>query len=155
MKTFKSLGKSTNYKLDKPDKTILETFDNVAGGIVVPFLCHEFTSICPMTGQPDFAKLEITYIPNKKCLESKSLKLYLFSFRNHGAFHEDVTNQIMQDIITRIDPLFIRVWGDFNVRGGIAIKPMALELKEGIAEAQKESIRLKMENYDRLRKFDY
>ncbi len=155
MKTFKSLGNKTTYKLDKPDKDILETFDNVAGDIVVPFLCHEFTSICPMTGQPDFAKFEIAYIPNKKCIESKSLKLYLFSFRNHGEFHEDVTNRIMEDVIDKIKPKFIRVWGDFNVRGGIAIKPMALKFHDSLSQEEKEDIKIKMENYDRLRKFDF
>ncbi len=149
------LGKKTTYKLDKPDKNILETFDNVAGQIVVPFLCHEFTSICPMTGQPDFAKFEIAYIPDGKCIESKSLKLYLFSFRNHGEFHEDVTNRIMEDIIDKIKPKFIRVWGDFNVRGGIAIKPMALKFKDELSSDEKEDIKIKMENYDRLRKFDF
>lgn len=155
MNNFKSLGKKTTYSLDKPDKNILETFDNVAGQIVVPFLCHEFTSICPMTGQPDFAKFEIAYIPDEKCIESKSLKLYLFSFRNHGEFHEDVTNRIMEDIIDKINPKFIRVWGDFNVRGGIAIKPMTLKFREKLSDEEREDIKIKMENYDRLRKFDF
>ena len=153
--TLKSLGNKTTYKLDQPDKNILETIENVAGDTVVPFLCHEFTSICPVTGQPDFAKFEIVYVPDKKGIESKSLKLYLFSFRNHGEFHEDVTNRIMEDIFAKINPKFIRVWGDFNVRGGIAIKPMALKFRDDLSDKEKESINTKMENYDRIRKFDF
>lgn len=155
-KNLTKLGAAnTNYELDNPSKDILETFDNVAGDIVVPFLCHEFSSICPMTGQPDFAKIEIAYIPNEKCIESKSLKLYLFAFRNHGEFHEDVTNRIMEDVIEMINPKFIRVWGDFNVRGGIAIKPMALKVQDGLSPSQLSEIEMKMAHYDRLRKFDY
>jgi 7-cyano-7-deazaguanine reductase len=150
-KNLTLLGKKTTYKLDKPDANILETFDNIASHLVVPFQCHEFTSICPMTGQPDFGRFEITYIPDKKCIESKSLKLYLFSFRNHGEFHEDVTNRIMEDIFTKTNPLFIRVWGNFNVRGGIALKPMALKFRDGLSKEEKEDIKIKMENYDRVK----
>ena len=153
---MKQLGSnSTKYNYEKPDKNILDTFDNVAGSLVVPFMCNEFTSICPVTGQPDFAKFEILYIPEKKCIESKSLKLYLGSFRNHGEFHEDVTNRIMEDIIETINPRFIRIFGDFNVRGGISIKPMALKFAENISAEEKEEIKFKIENYDRLRHFDF
>jgi len=153
---MKQLGsKTTKYNYEKPDKNILDTFDNVAGSLVVPFMCNEFTSICPVTGQPDFAKFEILYIPEKKCIESKSLKLYLGSFRNHGEFHEDVTNRIMEDIIETINPRFIRIFGDFNVRGGISIKPMALKFAENISAEEKEEIKFKIENYDRLRHFDF
>ena len=153
---MKQLGsKTTQYNYDKPDKNILETFDNVAGDLVVPFICNEFTSICPVTGQPDYAKFEILYVPNEKCIESKSLKLYLGSFRNHGEFHEEVTNRMMEDIIEKIKPKFIRVFGDFNVRGGISIKPMALKFDKNLSETEKSEIKFRIENYDRLRHWDF
>lgn len=155
-KNLKQLGnQTTKYNYDQPDKNILETFDNKAGTIVVPFVCNEFTSICPVTGQPDFAKFEILYIPNKECIESKSLKLYLGSFRNHGEFHEEVTHRIMEDIFSIIKPQFIRVFGDFNVRGGISIKPLALKFAKNLSASVKEEIKLKVENYDRLRHWDF
>ncbi len=104
---------------------ILECFDNKHPDkdYFVKFNCPEFTSLCPMTGQPDFATLYISYVPNIKMVESKSLKLYLFSFRNHGAFHEDCINIIMKDLIKLMDPRYIEVWGKFTPRGGISIDP--------------------------------
>ncbi len=81
--------------------------------------CPEFTCLCPMTGQPDFATIDIDYTPNKLCIELKSLKLYLWSYRNEGAFHEAVTNKILDDIVKAIKPRRLRVIGDFFVRGGI------------------------------------
>lgn len=104
---------------------ILEVFDNKHTGndYWVKFNCPEFTSLCPMTGQPDFATIYISYIPEVKMLESKSLKLYLLSFRNHGDFHEDVVNIIMKDLIKIMDPRYIEVWGKFLPRGGISIDP--------------------------------
>ena len=92
---------------------------------MVTFRCPEFTTLCPITGQPDFATLYINYIPNVRMVESKSLKLYLFSFRNHGDFHEDVTNIIMKDLVKLMDPKYIEVWGKFLPRGGISIDPFA------------------------------
>ncbi|MEK5231703.1 preQ(1) synthase [Lysinibacillus sp. FSL K6-0232] len=89
----------------------------------VKFNCPEFTSLCPITQQPDFATMYISYIPDKKLVESKSLKLYLFSFRNHGDFHEDCVNIIMNDLIQLLDPRYIEVWGKFTPRGGISIDP--------------------------------
>ncbi|WP_101912290.1 preQ(1) synthase [Megasphaera vaginalis (ex Bordigoni et al. 2020)] len=89
----------------------------------VKFNCPEFTSLCPITGQPDFAALTIAYVPDVKMVESKSLKLYLFSFRNHGAFHEDCVNVIMKDLINCMEPRYIEVWGRFLPRGGISIDP--------------------------------
>ena len=89
------------------------------------FLCTEFTSLCPKTGQPDFARITINYIPGQNLLESKSLKLYLFSFRNHGDFHEDCIHKICQDIVSIIGPKFIEVIGEFTPRGGITIYPYA------------------------------
>ena len=89
------------------------------------FNCPEFTSLCPITGQPDFAEIRISYIPDIKMVESKSLKLYLFSFRNHGAFHEDCVNIIMKDLIRLMAPKYIEVTGVFTPRGGISIYPYA------------------------------
>lgn len=123
---FKQLGIKTPGFPQTPSAKILETFDNRHQGqlYLVPLVCTEFTSICPITGQPDFGSFEIVYVPRVKMVESKSLKLYLFSFRNHGAFHEDVTNRIFNDLWTLMKPKFLRVIGNFNVRGGIAIKPL-------------------------------
>ncbi|ASP17612.1 preQ(1) synthase [Neisseria sp. 23W00296] len=106
---------------------VLEAFDNKHPGndYFVKFVCPEFTSLCPMTGQPDFATIVIRYIPDIKMVESKSLKLYLFSFRNHGDFHEDCVNIIMKDLIALMQPRYIEVHGIFTPRGGIAIHPFA------------------------------
>ena len=104
---------------------VLESVDNKYPNrdYFVKFNCPEFTSLCPITSQPDFATIYISYIPEKKLVESKSLKLYLFSFRNHGDFHEDCVNIIMSDLIELLDPRYIEVWGKFTPRGGISIDP--------------------------------
>jgi len=106
---------------------MLETFENKhpENEYVVTLNCPEFTTLCPKTGQPDFAKLVISYIPGKKMVESKSLKLYLFSFRNHGDFHEDCVNIIMKDLVKLMEPKYIEVTGIFSPRGGISIYPFA------------------------------
>lgn len=106
---------------------VLETFVNKHPGreYLVTFTCPEFTSLCPKTGQPDFAKIIINYIPRERMVESKSLKLYLFSFRNHGDFHEDCINIILNDLVKLMDPLYIEVRGLFTPRGGISIYPFA------------------------------
>ena len=117
-------NKKTEYKSDyNPD--YLETFSNRNPGTdcFVKFNCPEFTSLCPITGQPDFATIYISYVPDERMVESKSLKLYLFSFRNHGDFHEDVVVTIMYDLIRLMDPKYIEVWGKFLPRGGISIDP--------------------------------
>ncbi|MDH6358672.1 preQ(1) synthase [Parabacteroides sp. PF5-9] len=116
-------GKTVYLKEYAPD--ILEVFTNKhpENDYWVHFNCPEFTSLCPITGQPDFATIQIDYIPDQKMVESKSLKLYLFSFRNHGAFHEDCVNIIMKDLIRLLDPKYIEVTGIFTPRGGIAIHP--------------------------------
>lgn len=107
------------------DPKLLETFDNKHKDhdYFVKFNCPEFTSLCPITGQPDFATIYISYVPSIKMVESKSLKLYLFSFRNHGDFHEDCVNIIMEDLIRLMEPKYIEVWGKFLPRGGISIDP--------------------------------
>ena len=120
------LGGSTQYP-DRYAPEVLEAFDNKHPGndYFVKFVCPEFTSLCPMTGQPDFATILIRYIPDAKMVESKSLKLYLFGFRNHGDFHEDCVNIIMKDLISLMNPKYIEVSGIFTPRGGIAIHPFA------------------------------
>ena len=114
----------TEYRMDY-DPSVLEAFQNKhpENDYFVKFNCPEFTSLCPITGQPDFATIHIDYIPDVKMVESKSLKLYLFSFRNHGAFHEDCVNIIMKDLIKLMDPKYIEVTGIFTPRGGISIYP--------------------------------
>ena len=118
--------KNVHYHYDYCPE-ILETFENrhKDNDYWVKFNCPEFTSLCPITGQPDFAEIVIRYIPDVKMVESKSLKLYLFSFRNHGDFHEDCVNIIMKDLIRLMDPKYIEVVGLFTPRGGISIHPYA------------------------------
>lgn len=112
----------SNYP-DSPDKATLEAFENVYRDrdYWIHFDCPEFTSLCPVTSQPDFGHISIRYIPDKLCLESKSLKLYLFSFRNYGTFHEEAVNRVLDDIVKTIKPRKAIVKGEFNPRGGISI----------------------------------
>lgn len=117
------LGKDTKYELNQPNQKILQAIPNPHPDVdySIRFTCPEFTSICPITGQPDFAHLVLDYVPSKKMVESKSLKLYLFSYRNHGAFHEDCTVQIAKDLIATIQPKWLRLCGYWFPRGGIPI----------------------------------
>ncbi|MFN7729796.1 MAG: preQ(1) synthase [Bdellovibrio sp.] len=122
-----ALGESkTDYPSTYSPET-LEAFENKNPGKIAwtTFVCTEFTSLCPKTGQPDFAKVFINYIADKKMVESKSLKLYLFSFRNHGDFHEDCIQTICDDLVALMKPKYIEVIGEFTPRGGIAIYPYA------------------------------
>ncbi len=123
---LQALGRKTEYSQDY-NPEVLETFENRHPGndYWVRFNCPEFTTLCPITGQPDFAEIRINYIPDRRMVESKSLKLYLFSFRSHGDFHEDVVNTIMKDLIALMDPKYIEVTGFFTPRGGISIYPYA------------------------------
>lgn len=116
------LGQSKNHLPAAPDRAILETFANTHPGrdYAITFHCPEFTAICPITGQPDFATIRITYVPDQTCVELKSLKFYLGSFRNTGIFHENVTNRILDDLVATLNPRRITVYGDFSVRGGIS-----------------------------------
>ena len=120
------LGRETQYAANY-DPSLLETFENQhkENDYWVQFNCPEFTTLCPITGQPDFAELKIMYLPDERMVESKSLKLYLFSFRNHGDFHEDCVNIIMKDLVRLMDPKYIEVTGLFTPRGGISIYPFA------------------------------
>lgn len=119
------LGSRNNSYPDDYAPEVLETFVNKhqENDYFVKFNCPEFTSLCPITGQPDFATIYISYVPDVRMVESKSLKLYLFSFRNHGDFHEDCINIILKDLIKIMDPRYIEVWGKFTPRGGISIDP--------------------------------
>ena len=127
----------TQYPTDY-DPSVLETFENKhpEHDYMVTFRCPEFTTLCPITGQPDFATLYINYVPDKRMVESKSLKLYLFSFRNHGDFHEDCMNIIMKDLIRLMDPKYIEVRGMFYPRGGISIYPFANWARPGAGYEQ-------------------
>ena len=115
----------------KPSKD-LEVFDNPNPDrdYEIEFDCPEFTCLCPLTGQPDFAHFSITYVPGEKCVELKSLKLYLWSFRNEGAFHEKVTNQILDDLVAAVKPRMMEVRGEWFVRGGITTYVTASHVDE-------------------------
>ena len=119
------LGNKNTEIPDSYNPDVLETFINKhqENDYFVRFNCPEFTSLCPITGQPDFATIYISYVPDERMVESKSLKLYLFSYRNNGDFHEDCVNKIMKDLIKLMDPKYIEVWGKFTPRGGISIDP--------------------------------
>lgn len=130
---LQTLGKKTEYRMDYAPE-VLETFENKHKGndYWVQFNRPEFTSLCPITGQPDFAEIKIMYLPDERMVESKSLKsLYLFSFRNHGDFHEDCVNIIMKDLVALMEPKYIEVVGLFTPRGGISIYPYANYGKPG------------------------
>jgi 7-cyano-7-deazaguanine reductase len=147
------LGKETKYQFTKPEQKILQKVVNPHPDVnyVIRFNCPEFTSICPITSQPDFAHLVIDYVAAKSIIESKSLKLYLFSYRNHGAFHEDCTVRIAKDLIKCIKPKWLRIAGYWYPRGGIPIDiffqsgklPKEVWIKENhvsdIAVAEKKS----------------
>lgn len=127
-----ALGQETKILIDYAPE-VLETFENKhqENDYWVRFNCPEFTALCPITGQPDFAEIRISYIPAERMVESKSLKLYLFSFRNHGSFHEDCVNIIMKDLVKLMSPKYIEVLGLFMPRGGISIYPFANYGKPG------------------------
>lgn len=118
------LRESVSKYPESPDEAKLETFENQYSSrdYWITFECPEFTSRCPITYQPDFGKITIRYIPGRRCLESKSLKLYLFSFRNHNTFHEEAVNRMLDDVVAACKPRKVIVFGDFNPRGGISIK---------------------------------
>lgn len=126
LKDFSLGSEKTKYPTTYSPE-VLEVFDNKNPGKIAwtSFICTEFTSLCPKTLQPDFAKVFINYVADKKMVESKSLKLYLFSFRNHGDFHEDCIQTICDDLVAIMKPHFIEVIGEFTPRGGIAIFPYA------------------------------
>lgn len=139
-----------NSKTDYPSTyspDVLEKFPNKNPGADAwtSFICTEFTSLCPKTGQPDFAKIFVNYIADKEMVESKSLKIYLFSFRNHGDFHEDCVQKICNDLYKLMKPKYIEVMGDFTPRGGIAIFPYAS--KSNGSKEYEDLRRTRMANY--------
>ncbi len=119
------LGNTARHEVRGYDCTLLEAFANqhVENDYWVTLTCPEFTSLCPRTGQPDFATLTVQYIPDHRMVESKSLKLYLHGFRNHGDFHEDCVNRILKDLVELMEPRYLEVLGRFHPRGGISIDP--------------------------------
>lgn len=134
MQELKHLGQKSEIQYDNPGSNTLEWVPNpfhsahsnpngVSG--TVSICANEFTSLCPITGQPDFATIEIEYVPRERLVESKSLKLYLGQFRQHGEFHEACVNRIANDLITLLEPQCLKVVGKFTARGGIAIHPRA------------------------------
>ena len=124
MSELKNLGKQIDFNFDyKPEFLEAIPNKNSARNYFVKLNCEEFTCVCPVTHQPDFATLKIRYIPDEKLVESKSLKLYLTSFRNVGTFHEDVVNRIADDLIKLLNPRYFEIEGLFKVRGGISIEP--------------------------------
>ena len=140
-KNLKLLGSGFNDYPNTYSPQILESFCNkhTENDYMVTLLCPEFTSLCPITSQPDFATIQINYIPDEYLVESKSLKIYLFGFRNHGDFHEDCVNIIMKDLKNLLNPKYIEVKGIFTPRGGIAIHPFAnfgKEAYEAIAKTR-------------------
>lgn len=147
MSDIEGLSLLGNQNIRYPEKyapEVLKAFANrhPDNDYFVKFNCPEFTSLCPMTGQPDFASVYISYVPDKKLVESKSLKLYLFSYRNFGEFHEDCVNRIMKDLISLLEPKYIEVWGRFLPRGGISIDPYANYGKPGTRWEQAAEQRL-------------
>lgn len=139
------LGSPTKYRFDSPDLSLLEAFPNRYPGrnYVITFEHPEFTSLCPMTGQPDFGTITIRYVPGDKCVESKSFKLYMGAFRNHGSFMESLTNKIADDMIALLAPRRLTVEGVFNVRGGTGISIRVEHLDPTLGdEARTELLRL-------------
>lgn len=141
--SLKQLGKETTYTFSY-DPNVLESVPNPHSqrDYFIKFNCPEFTSLCPITGQPDFATIYISYIADKLIVESKSLKLYLFSFRNHGGFHEDCVNKIADDLIKLLSPRYLEVWGKFTPRGGLSIDPYVNYGKEKSVYAKMAKKRL-------------
>ena len=137
--------KRTEYPTDYSPE-LLEAFLNKHQDedYLVTLNCPEFTTLCPKTGQPDFAKIVINYIPNERMVESKSLKLYLFSFRNHGDFHEDCINIIKNDLVKLMQPRYLEVIGIFTPRGGISIYPFANYADENHQEFKKQRLLAQM-----------
>ena len=140
----------TEYRYDNPAADMLESFtnDHPHTPWVVGLECGEFTSLCPITGQPDFGRIRIHYIPDRLCVESKSLKLYLGAYRNHGSFHEACVNRIADDLVVAISPRYLRVFGDFNPRGGIAIRPLALRVAPSLTDQDRRELSALMAEYD-------
>jgi len=145
-KGLKKLGAKTEYVFDYSPE-LLERFENRYRGEIywVSFNCPEFTTLCPITGQPDFATIYVQYVPDRWLVESKSFKLYLFSFRNARDFHEDTVNRIADDLFNLLEPFYLEVYGEFNPRGGISIDPFVQRYRKGeswVEELARERFKL-------------
>ncbi|MDL2207392.1 preQ(1) synthase [Desulfovibrio sp. OttesenSCG-928-M16] len=138
------LGQHTPYRFDAPDIAILEAFPNrfQDRDYVITFEHPEFTSLCPMTGQPDFGTIRVRYVPAERCVESKSFKLYMVSFRNQGSFMESLTNTIADDLRAFLKPRRLTVEGIFNVRGGTAISVRVEHMDESLPDARQKALSL-------------
>ncbi|MDR0882425.1 MAG: preQ(1) synthase [Candidatus Adiutrix sp.] len=137
------LGRPTAIRFDRPDIAILESFPSRYPGrdYVITLEHPEFTSLCPLTGQPDFGLIRIRYVPGSRCVESKSLKLYLGAFRNQGTFMESLTNQIAGDLIALLAPRRLTVEGIFNPRGGTRISVRVEELDQSLPDDRRQELR--------------
>ena len=156
MEKLSKLGRKTEYVYEY-DPSLLERFKNRFPEHIywVSLNCPEFTTLCPVTGQPDFAVIYIQYIPENWLVESKSLKLYLFSFRNAKGFHEDTVNKIADDLYKLLEPYYIEVYGEFNPRGGISIDPFAQRFKaiNWVEEIARERFKLHRIRPPEIRRF--
>lgn len=132
-------NQNTKYEFDY-DPSLLEKFETMCENkdIIVSLDCFEFASRCPKTNQPDFATIHISYIPDRYMVESKSLKLYLFSFQQHGDFHETCIDMITNDLVNLLNPKYLEVYGDFNSRGGICILPFSTYATDEYKEFEKQ-----------------
>ena len=137
------LGATAPYRFTAPEASILEAFPNShpERNYVITFDHPEFTSLCPMTGQPDFGTIRIRYVPADRCVESKSFKLYMGAFRNHGSFMEDLTNKILDDLVDVLAPRRMTVEGMFNARGGTQISVRAEYLKPDLDAPMRDALR--------------
>ncbi|MDR3073702.1 MAG: preQ(1) synthase [Deltaproteobacteria bacterium] len=137
------LGAPTSYRFSEPGPDLLESFPNryPERDYAITFEHPEFTSLCPMTGQPDFATITVRYVPGERCVESKSFKLYMCAFRNHGSFMESLTNKIADDLIGLLRPRRMTVTGVFNVRGGTGITVRVEHLDPALPKARAEALR--------------
>lgn len=142
MEGLTKLGADAPFRYDRPEASILEAFPNPSPGrdYVITLEHPEFTSLCPLTGQPDFGLIRITYVPDERCVESKSLKLYLGAFRNHGAFMEKLTNRIADDLIGLLAPRRMSVEGLFNPRGGTRITVRTEHADASLEPSRRESL---------------
>ena len=142
-KGLTKLGAPTSYRFDNPGPDLLEAFPNKhpERDYAVTFEHPEFPSLCPMTGQPDFATITVRYVPGEKCVESKSFKLYMCAFRNHGSFMESITNTIADDLVHVLSPRRLTVTGAFNVRGGTSITIRVEHIDPKLSKARAEALR--------------
>jgi 7-cyano-7-deazaguanine reductase len=141
-KGLSKLGGATVYRFDAPGPEMLEAFANryAERDYIITFTTSEFTSLCPVTGQPDFAAITVRYVADKLCLESKSFKLYLAAYRSHGSFMESITNKIADDLIAALAPRRLQVEGRFNVRGGNSITIQVDYLKPRLKPERKKAL---------------